>query len=40
LDLLAEMNGFTIVSTEEFMSGAIPSENTWSICLVLRKNIV
>ena len=37
LDLLAQMSGFAVVGTEEFLAGNRPSEETWGVCLVLRK---
>lgn len=40
IDLLARGAGFERVAAEEFLSGASPSENTWGVCLVLRRNSV
>lgn len=37
LDFLAEGAGFERLTAEEWLSGAPPSENTWGLCLVLRK---
>ena len=37
IDLFAEYSGFERLSAETFMSGAPVSEDTWAICLVLRK---
>ena len=37
LDLLAEAAGFDRLTAEEWLSGAPPSEATWGLCLVLRK---
>jgi len=37
LDLLAEAAGFERLTAEEWLSGALPSEATWGVCLVLRK---
>jgi len=37
LDLLAQMNGFAVVGTEEFLTSSMPSEKTWSVCLILKK---
>ena len=37
LDLFAQMNGFSIVGTEEFLTSKTPSEETWGVCLILKK---
>jgi SAM-dependent methyltransferase len=37
LDLLAQMNGFAVVGTEEFMTFKKPSEDTWGVCFILKK---
>jgi SAM-dependent methyltransferase len=37
LELLSKMTGFEILNTEEFLTGEIPSENTWAISVVLKK---
>ena len=37
LDLLAKVNGFECLSAEAFLTGDEPSEDTWGVCLVLRK---
>lgn len=37
LDLLAEAAGFERLTAEEWLTGAPPSEDTWGVCLVLRK---
>jgi len=37
LDLLAELSGFERLAAEAFLTGAEPSEETWGVCLVLRK---
>jgi SAM-dependent methyltransferase len=39
LDLLAQMCGFVVVGTEEFLTGDSPSEKTWGVCLILKKVI-
>jgi len=39
LDLLAQMSGFEVVGTEEFLTGKKPSEQTWGVCLILKKVI-
>jgi SAM-dependent methyltransferase len=38
LDLLAEHGGFERVAAEGFLSGNPPGEDTWGVCLVMRKN--
>jgi SAM-dependent methyltransferase len=37
IDLLAEATGFERVVAEEFLSGKPSSENTWGVCVILRK---
>ncbi|MGE4169869.1 MAG: class I SAM-dependent methyltransferase [Candidatus Margulisiibacteriota bacterium] len=37
LDLWASHYGFERVAAEEFLSGQDPSEHTWGVCVVLRK---
>jgi SAM-dependent methyltransferase len=37
LDLLAQLTGFERVRAEEFLSGDVLSERTWSACLLMRK---
>ncbi|RQO71506.1 SAM-dependent methyltransferase [Pedobacter sp. KBW01] len=37
LELLAYATGFEIIHTEEFLSKASPSQNTWGVCYILRK---
>jgi SAM-dependent methyltransferase len=37
LDLLAERSGFQRVAAEAFLTGQEPSEDTWGVCLVMRK---
>ena len=39
LDLLAQMNSFSVVGAEEFLTGNRPSEETWGVCLILKKVI-
>lgn len=36
--LFAEMSNFEILSSEEFLTGNEPSESTWGICYILKKN--
>lgn len=37
LALFAQMNGFEILGSEEFLTGKAPCEATWGVCIVLRK---
>lgn len=37
LDLLAAIGGFRRLAAEAFMTGEEPGENTWGVCVVLRK---
>ena len=37
IDLLAETHGFRRIGAEEFTTGKAPSEDTWGVCLTLRK---
>ena len=39
LNLLAQMSGFAVVGTEEFLTGKRPSEQTWGVCLILKKAV-
>ena len=38
LELLAQMSGFAVVGTEEFLTGSKPSEETWGVCFVMKRN--
>ncbi|MBZ0200003.1 MAG: hypothetical protein K8H86_09055, partial [Ignavibacteriaceae bacterium] len=37
INLFAKLNNFEVVKSEEFLTRKEPSENTWGICMVLRK---
>jgi SAM-dependent methyltransferase len=37
LDLLARMSGFERLTAEAFLTGEEPSEQTWGVCLILRR---
>ncbi len=37
IDLLATQTGFIVESSEEFMTGSAPSDKTWGVFYVLRK---
>jgi len=34
---LAQKFGFEVIKSEEFLSGSIPSRNTWGVCTILKK---
>jgi SAM-dependent methyltransferase len=38
LSLLASFTGFEILKVEEFLSGKKPSENSWGVIFILKKN--
>jgi len=38
IDLLAESVGLSRICSEEFMTGRSPGEDTWGLCVVLRKD--
>ncbi|TKC08189.1 class I SAM-dependent methyltransferase [Pedobacter polaris] len=37
IELLAYATGFNLLGTEEFLTGSIPSTNTWGVCYILQK---
>lgn len=37
IDLLAELTGFKRVGAEAFLSGEEPGDDTWGVCVILRK---
>ena len=37
LDLFAEQSGFERLSAEAYLTGEVPSEDTWGVCFILRK---
>jgi SAM-dependent methyltransferase len=37
LNFLAQMSGFEVVEAEEFLTGNRPSEESWGVCLVLKR---
>ena len=37
IDLLAEATGFERIGAEAFLSGESPGEDTWGVCVILRK---
>jgi hypothetical protein len=37
IDLLASMCGFECISAEEFLSGKTAGEDTWGVCVTLKK---
>lgn len=39
IDLLAATNGFQLIGAEEFLTGKPADENTWGVCVILKKII-
>jgi SAM-dependent methyltransferase len=37
IDLLAGLNCFERIGTEEFLTGKVSGEDTWGVCLILRR---
>ena len=37
LDMISNDHGFKYIKSEEFLTGNQASENTWGLCMVLRK---
>jgi SAM-dependent methyltransferase len=37
IEILAQNNGFELVNQEEFLTGDVPSESTWGVCVILQK---
>jgi SAM-dependent methyltransferase len=37
VNLLAEKNGFEFIGSEEFLTGKSASEDTWGVCVILKK---
>jgi SAM-dependent methyltransferase len=37
IDMLVEVHGFEQIGAEEFSTGEPPSEDTWGVCVILRK---
>jgi SAM-dependent methyltransferase len=38
VELLASFTGFTLLHSEEFLTGNPPGEDTWGVCCVLRRD--
>jgi len=38
IELLAAINGFDLIGAEEFLTSKSVSEDTWSVCVILKKN--
>lgn len=38
IEALASFSGFKLIKTEEFLTGNQPSENTWGVNFILKKN--
>jgi len=37
IDILADFHGFERIKAEEFLTENLPSQNTWGVCVILRK---
>lgn len=37
IDIIADVHGFERIKAEEFLTENLPSENTWGVCVILRK---
>ncbi len=37
IEFFARQNGFELIGSEEFLSGNSPSEDTWGVCVILKK---
>jgi len=37
IDMLAAWSGFERVAAEEFLTGKTPGDDTWGVCLILRR---
>jgi SAM-dependent methyltransferase len=37
IDILAGVHGFELISAEEFLTGNVPSESTWGVCVILKR---
>jgi SAM-dependent methyltransferase len=37
IDILAGVNGFEVLATEEFLTGDNPGESTWGVCAILKR---
>ena len=40
IDLVASAHGFKRIETQEFLTSMQPSEDTWGVCVTLRKHIL
>jgi SAM-dependent methyltransferase len=40
IDLFADAAGFIRVGAEEFLTANAPSENTWGVCVILKKKLI
>ncbi len=38
IDLLGKICGFEIITSEEWLTGNLASENTWGVCYIMKKN--
>ena len=38
IELAAELTGFKVLKVEEFLTREIPSQKTWGVCFILRRD--
>jgi len=38
IELIGNASGFRMLNAEEFLTGKSPSENTWGVCVVMKKD--
>lgn len=37
IDIVAGVHGFEVITAEEFLTGNVPSESTWGVCVILKR---
>lgn len=37
IDILAGVHGLEVITAEEFLTGNVPSESTWGVCVILKR---
>jgi SAM-dependent methyltransferase len=37
IELLADLTGFKLIKAEEYLTGKVPGNDTWSVCFILKK---
>ncbi len=38
IEMLADLSGFTLLKSEEFLTGKNPGADTWGVCYILQKH--